>query len=69
MAPPPAPVLLLGQGFKGRDRLAPVGQSRVAAGGVAPGLLLNRGDLHDEGVTAAASNATPLGPGAVSPGR
>jgi len=68
MALPPAPVLLLAQGYKGRDRLVPIGTSRVAAGAAAPGLLLNWGQVHNEGVIADAANAAPLTPVLVSPG-
>jgi len=68
MALPPAPVLLLSQGYKGRDRLVPVGRSRVAVGGEPPGLLLNWGQVHNDGVVADASNAAPLRPVLASPG-
>ena len=68
MALPPAPVLFLGQGYKGRDRLVPVGKSRAAAAGAAPGLLLSWGQVHNDGVMADAANAGPLEPILASPG-
>ncbi len=68
MSLPPAPVLLLGQGYQNRDLLVPVGAARVALGEPPPGLLVSWADVHDDGVKAAAANAAPLSPVLANPG-
>jgi hypothetical protein len=65
---PPAPVLLLGQGYQLRDRLAPIGAARVSAGMQPPGLLLSWAHVHEEGVREGAANAYPLQPVLADPG-
>jgi hypothetical protein len=68
MALPQAPVMFLSQGYQRRDQLAPVGVSRLAVGGMPLALLLNWGQVHDEGVQNDAVNSTALSPVLASPG-
>lgn len=65
---PPAPVLLLGQGYQNRDLLVPIGEAKVNLGEPSPGLLASWGEVHDEGVRAAAADSAPLSPVLANPG-
>lgn len=66
--PSQPPVLLLAQGYQRRDKLAPIGDARLAAGAGAPGLLLSWAHLHEDGVREGAANSHPLRPLLADPG-
>jgi len=68
MALPIAPQLLLDQPYARRALLPPVGTEVVHHGGRAPGLLLNWGHVHDEGVQDDSAAAGLLSPILASPG-
>jgi hypothetical protein len=62
MALPDAPVFLAQAAYYSRDRLVPVAAARVAAGRTPPGLLLDFGAVHLQGVRDMAANRGSLSP-------
>lgn len=68
MSLPTSPVLLLAQGYQHGGELVTVGQARQDSGARAPGLVLDWGHNHAEGVDTLGKAAAPLTPILALPG-